>query len=64
MVRNAVRLQAILSAFTATRVKRKKYLLSFPQGFAEKMIRGLHQRRLNFTSSTFKTNEGLEAFDI
>lgn len=37
-------MQAILSAFTATHTKRKKYLLSFPQGFVKKLIRKLHQR--------------------
>lgn len=36
-------MQAILSAFTATHTKRKKYLLSFPQGFVKKLIRKLHQ---------------------
>lgn len=35
----AKRLQAILSAFTATHTKRKKYLSSFPQGLAEKLVR-------------------------
>lgn len=37
-------MQAILSAFTATHTKRKKYLLSFSQGFIKKLIRKLHQK--------------------
>lgn len=57
-------MQAILSAFTATHTKRKKYLLSFPQGFVKKLIRKLHQRDEFYEFSSkelffFKANKGL-----
>lgn len=57
-------MQAILSAFTATHTKRKKYLLSFPQGFVKKLIRKLHQRDEFYEYFEqgiifFKANKGL-----